>query len=285
MTLPSSGPMTMTLIANEATLSTATKVNLGNRAVRNVARIFTNDTRIAYSNMYGKSRFTFQNGNFADGNLTPIAGGLALAIPGWIVYLKQIKLNGVDNILNFPSPADPTPFPPGSPGDNVPAYPQPGYTNYEYTASVENNLPPGSEFPTRSLRLVGLGITDSFGIVHGPYAVSSVSIGLEEGDEVSFWWKAEGSIDAYDIYAYLINTTTGSTIEIANDTGVNSSSLTPWTKVTKIITNQQASPDWRVPDYKFVFVSGSYDFSGGQFTGASLYFTQITVKKWFEFLA
>jgi len=234
--------------------------------------------------MYGKSRSTFQNGNFADGNLTPIAGDMV--IPGWIVYLRQIKLNGVNNILNFPSPIDPTPFPLSSPGNNVPAYLQPGYTNYEYTASVENDLPPGFEFPTRSLQLVGMGITNSFGVVHGPYAVSSASVGLEEGDEVSFWWKAEGSTDTYDIYAYLINTTTGSTIELANDTGANNSySSAPWTKVTKIITNQQASLDWRSPDYKFVFVSGSYDFSGGQFTGASLYFTQITVKKWFEFLA
>lgn len=282
MTLPTSGPMTMTLIANEATLSTQAEVNLGSRYIRNVARIFQRDTRIAYSDMYGKSRFTFQNGDFSDGGLTPAAGGLV--IPGWIVYLSQIKLNGVDRILNFPSPNDPTPFPPYSPGDNVPTYPQPGYTNYEYTASVEADLPPGTSYPTRSLRLVGLGITSSYGVVHGPYAVSAEGVGLEEGDEVSFWWKAEGSTDAYDIYAYLINTTTGVTIELANDTGAYTAATTPWLKVTTIITAIQASPDWRVPDYKFVFVSGSYDFTGGQWTGASLYVTHITVKKWFEFL-
>ena len=276
MTLPTVGTMTMTQIANEADLSTGVPVNLGNRSIRNVARSFVADTRISYTDLQGKSKFTFTNGSFGNGVVTSISPTVS-QVPGWLIYLEQVKMNGLSTVAGFPTPTDSTP-----PTDNAPAYPQPGYTNYKYDVTFETDLPAGESAPTKSLRLVGLGITSSFGVVHGPYAVSAIPVALEEGDEVSFWWKAEGGSDAYDIFAYLVKTTTGSTIKLIDRTGESSSATTPWAKVTHIVTNAQASANWQIADYKFVFVSGSYDFTGGQWTGASLYITQIKVKKWFE---
>lgn len=276
MTLPTTGTLSMTQIADEADLSTGVPVNLGNRAIRNVARVFQNDTRIAYTDLQGKSKFTFANGGFTDGTITSVNPTLS-EVPGWDIYLEQVILNGSTNIAGFPTPTDTTP-----PSDDSPAYPQPGYANYTYEVTLDPGLPPGETAPTRSLRLVSLGITSSYGVVHGPYAVSKLPIALEEGDEVSFWWKAEGGTDAYDIFAYLVKTTSGSTIKLIDQTGESSSASTAWAKVTHVITNAEASANWQIPDYKFVFVSGSYDFSGGQWTGASLYITQIKVKKWFE---
>jgi hypothetical protein len=276
MTLPANGTLTMTQIANEADLNVSVPVNLGNRSIRNVARSFAADTRIAYTDLQGKSKFTFTNGSFGDGAVTPISSVVS-EVPGWLIYLDQVKMNGLSNVAGFPTPIDATP-----PSDNSPAYPQPGYANYKYDVTYETDLPAGESAPTKSLRLVSLGITSSFGVVHGPYAVSKLPVSLEEGDEVSFWWKAEGGSDDYDIFAYLVKTTTGSTIKLIDQTGESSSATTPWAKVTHVITNTEASANWQIADYKFVFVSGSYDFSGGQWTGASLYITQIKVKKWFE---
>lgn len=284
MTIKSQGPLSMTEIAEEASASVQAPVALGSRKLRNLARIFYSFTRIAYSDFYGKTGFTFKNGQFADGALATNAQGQAV-MPGWIIYKEQVKMNGLSSVLGFPTPNDVSYNPPGNTdGDNSPSFPQPGYTSYNYDAELTSDLPPGSEFPTKSLRLFGLGITSSFGVVHGPYAVSSSSVPLEEGDEVAFWWKAQGGTDAYDIFAYLINIRTGVVIELANRTGESTSASTPWIKESRIITAAQASPDWQTGDYKFVFVSGSYDASGGQWTGASLYVTNIAVKKWFEFL-
>lgn len=281
MTLKTSGTLSMTEIADEAGIPITVPAKLGQRAVRNLARIFYSYTRIAYSDLYGKTRFTFNNGKFDQGSLVPGPG--TYTMPGWTVFRSQIKMNGLSFVEGYPTPNDPT-IPPRSPGDNVDAYPQPGYSAYQYDAYLTNDLPPGYSAPYRSLRLVGLGITASYGVVHGPWAISNDPIGVEEGDEVSFWWKAAGSTDAYDIFAYLLNIKNGTVINLANSTGANTSGTAPWQKVSRIITAEQASADYTDGDYKFVFISGSYDFTGGRWTGASLYVTNIEIKKWFEFL-
>jgi hypothetical protein len=278
MTLPTSGNLSMTQIAQEAELPTSQNVNLGNRVIRNIARVFAMDTRISYTTLQGKSKFSFTNGGFAGGNLTTVSSTVT-STPGWLIYLEQVKMNGLSTVAGFPTPADTTP-----PTDDSPADPQPDYTSYLYDAMFDPSLPPGESAPTKSLRLVSLGITSSYGVVHGPYAVSELPIALEEGDEVSFWWKAEGGSDAYDVLAYLIKTRTGGVIQLLDRTGESSEASTAWTKETHVITSAEASSNWQVPDYKFVFISGSYDYSGGQWTGASLYITQIKVKKWFESL-
>jgi hypothetical protein len=92
MTLPTTGNLTMTQIANEADLPVSMPVNLGNRAIRNVARSFVNDSRIAYTDLQGKSKFTFTNGSFTEGTISSTTPTLS-EVSGWLIYLEQVKIS------------------------------------------------------------------------------------------------------------------------------------------------------------------------------------------------
>jgi hypothetical protein len=119
--------------------------------------------------------------------------------------------------------------------------------------------------------MISIGSSPGYGVVHGPYAISTVDVKVIDGDEIQFWWQAKGGDDAYDIFAYLINPGTGFTIELLNATGANSGDVVLWTRVVKTITAAEAGT------YKFVFVSGTWDATGGTVLGASLYVDNITV--------
>lgn len=266
MTLPATGPLSMTQIAAEADVLTTSPVNLGLRAIRNIARRFTAGSRISYSDLRGKSRFTFENGSFTSGVLTD--NGSTYTTPGWTVYRQQVRLNGVDNILGYPTPTDNL-LPSPTPGDNVSA------AGFSFTAFLTADLP-SSVTNANSIRLISSGISSSYSIVHGPYLVTNTSVELEEGDIISFWWKAQGGDDAFDIFAYLLDINDGSRIDLLNQTGNSTGATTDWAEVTKTISASE------IGTYKFVFVSGSYDFTGGTFLGASLYVTVVQIKKWFN---
>ena len=135
------------------------------------------------------------------------------------------------------------------------------------------NVPPNTT-STRSLRMVSNGTTGkAWGVVRGPYAINNTTVALETGDTVSFWWKAEGGSDAYDIFAYLLNINTGDTILLLDETGSSTGAVTPWAQVTRVIESNQ------VGSYKFVFISGSFDYTGGRVLGASLYIDEVNVIK------
>ncbi|RXJ84604.1 DUF4347 domain-containing protein [Arcobacter cloacae] len=213
--------------------------------------------RINFSN-------TFTNGNFSDTTATQI--GTVVDISGWTIYLQQLMLGqngvaGTSTIDGWATPIDSTPTPsnPNNPsqvsrGDDY----TPSGAVYSYA------------FEDGALRLYSSGMTTAAGgdIVHGPYVVSDSTVTLSSGDSVSFDWKAQGGSDAYDIYAYLLNVDTGSTIQLLNQTGVGISSTAWATKTTNINT---------AGTYKFVFVSGTFDETFGQAAGASLYIDNIVV--------
>jgi flagellar hook-associated protein FlgK len=118
-----------------------------------------------------------------------------------------------------------------------------------------------------ALKLASTNATiDSFGVLHGPYVVSDSPVQLKAGDSVSFDWKAEGGSDDFDVYAYLLNEATGEKIELLNQTG----STTAWAKETHTVNTAGS--------YKFVFVSGTYDASGGTAAGAQLYIDNVSVQ-------
>ena len=195
----------------------------------------------------------FVNGDFVD-------------ITGWTVLAQQIKLNGRTNIGGWDTPLD-TKLPPHPVGDNTTLSGQTFGSEF-----VTSNLPPGFSSPSRALRLYNDGVVNvAYGIAHGPAVISDQSVRIIAGSTVEFWWRAYGSTDAYDIYGYLLNIDTGSTIELINETGPNDTGLTSWALSSKII------PAGISGDYKFVFVSGSYDFTGGQAYGASLLITGVRV--------
>lgn len=266
--LPLSGPMNMTLIGNEAG-KPLSSLNVDMPDLRRIARLRTPQSIIRWSDFYGKYRYQFINGNFDQGTLDTTTS--PATILGWKIFRQRVRLNGLDNIEGWPTPTDST-KPGPAPGDN---------NNFTggYLAELSTDVPSGAPAGTRSMRLYhSNGSSVSYAIIHGPYLVCDVdnTTLLEAGDVIKFYWKAQGGGDAYDIYAYLLNVTNGATIELANDTGTSTGATTPWTQVTRTITAAQAGT------YKFVFVSGTYDFTGGTVLGASLYVTNVDVTKWWD---
>ncbi len=112
-------------------------------------------------------------------------------------------------------------------------------------------------------------------IVRGPYIVSNNPIFLRSGEEVSFDWRAKDGDDAYDVYGYLVNTDTNDFVTLLNETGgdngggVVNPTETNWANSKTDITTSG--------NYKFVFISGTYDETGGRKMGANLYLDNIAI--------
>jgi len=188
------------------------------------------------------------NGDFEDGALADDS------IRGWTITDDIVKL-GVDPILGRTTPTDPT-KPSSSRGDGF-APTDPG----TYSHSLDS-----TEFTSgsNSLRLTSLGITTSapYDIVHGPYLYSD-PFAARAGETLTFDWRATGSDDAFDVFGWVQEATTGEQKVILNETGTSTGASTSWaTALVEIPT----TGSWR-----FIFVSGTYDFSGGQAAGAQLF--------------
>lgn len=192
----------------------------------------------------------FVNGNFESGTIGNSN------VPGWSLYPQRVKLDGIDTIAGYPTPIDNRP-------ESV------SYSEYSnpYTAGLSSaSVTPGS---TKSMMLKSNGLTvDAFGVSHGPYIVSE-ALYVPAGESVSFKWRATGDDDAFDVYAYLLNTETGAKVPLLNRTGTSLNDATSWTTATTNIGTGGT--------YKFVFVAGSYDASGGRLTGATLFIDDVQV--------
>ena len=180
---------------------------------------------------------------------------------GWTVFNSLTHLNGNTLIGGFPTPIDAT-IPGNSPGDEVRAV-QENFTsnsNSTYSTSGSSSYQLGSN---------GSWIDMPYGILRGPYLVSEEAVKLNAGDAVSFDWKAQGSSDAYDVYGYLLNIDNGETIKIIDDTGAASTETTSWENISQTIPSDGT--------YKFIFVAGSYDATGGMAVGASLLIDNVKI--------
>ena len=219
----------------------------------------------------GASTFTtnsFNNGSF-DSTVTPVtnADG-SVSIPGWTIFREQVKLAPFD----VADPTDTTRFIDGfaTPTDSTanPPHPSP----WDPRVSRGDDYAPSSAsynwaIESQSLRLFSNMTTDQGGdVVHGPYVISDDSVSLLAGDRVLFDWRARNGSDAFDVYAYLLEETTGVTQELLNVTGNGN---TAW--ATQDVTVAAAG------DYKYVFVAGTFDETFGRAAGASLYIDDITV--------
>lgn len=266
MALPVSGPLSMSAINVEITKNSTDTTNLNYIEVRKLAgsSFSTPGTTIAYSNLRGRTYLSFPNAGFEDGTL--VDNGSTYTISGWTVYNQQVKLNGLSTIGGYVTPTNPDPTPYLSPGDNT-------VGTMTWSAATSSDVPSGTG-STRSLTLSSNGsVNVPYGIVRGPYAITNTAISLIANDTVSFWWKAQGGSDAYSIFAYLLRTSDGSSIIMKNETAPNAGATTTWAQATVTITAPQAG------SYYFIFVSGSYDATGGQGLGAQLYIDEITVSR------
>jgi flagellin len=201
---------------------------------------------------------TFQNGNFESGS----AGDTT--VPGWQIYTQQLRLGGVDSVAGQPTPND-TVFPATVIGAAPHDGNAPSVANY--SVQLANNSPDGSGL---SVQLQSTGVTiPSHGILHGPYLVSDDAVALKPGDSVSFDWQAAGGSDAYDVVGYLVDEDTGEIQELLNETGATTSASTSWATVASSIEKEG--------NYRFVFVAGTWDASGGTAAGANLYIDNVVV--------
>lgn len=107
--------------------------------------------------------------------------------------------------------------------------------------------------------------TTGYGVVHGPAAYSD-SFAASAGMVLQFDWEANNINDDYHVVAYLMNVDTGAAQLVFADWGTRGAG-------TEFVS---------VPadgNYSFVFVSGTFDKTGGTAAGASMYIDNIRVEE------
>ena len=194
---------------------------------------------------------SFTNGDFNDG----VAGDTTIS--GWTIKNEQVKF-GTDQIANSPTPTDATPIR----DSNTPSDWNPPSRTTKYETALDASVNDGSGNSVR-LKSSGMKTAQGWDVVRGPYMYSNSTVVLEANDTVSFEWKAEGGDDAFDVYGYIVDVNNGNIQTILDKTGTSTGATTTWaTETINVTTDGQ---------YRFVFVSGTYDFSGGKLAGAQLY--------------
>ena len=103
-----------------------------------------------------------------------------------------------------------------------------------------------------------------YDVVHGP-AVYSGPFEAASGDTIYFDWRAYAGDDDYHVFGYIIDESCNQT-ELLDATGGGN---TAWATKPTVIPASGT--------YRFVFVSGTFDASGGQAAGASLYIDNVQV--------
>lgn len=199
----------------------------------------------------------FPNGDFESATLG------ATSVSGWTVSNTRVTLDGNSRVGGWPTPTDTTIPTNGNgttgPGENT-ALSNTGSMTSVVVAPTGYAAGGGKALQMESS---GMSVVQGYGIVHGPYVISNTAVAIAAGESVSFDWRAQGGGDWYDVYAYLLNVDNGSTVELLNATGAS----TGWTTATKTVPTEG--------NYRFVFVSGTYDASGGRALGARLYIDNI----------
>jgi flagellar hook-associated protein FlgK len=203
---------------------------------------------------------------FANADFSANAVG-STSITGWTTVNSRVKLDGTSTLAGFATPIDNTTAPNGgTEAENL-------SSSSTYTSVISsNNSTLGGSGNSVELSSVLSGVINTpsgkGGVVHGPALVSNSSVILKAGDTVSFDWQAQGGADAYDVYAYLVDINTGAKVQLLNQTGASATDFTSWARQSTVVPN--------AGNYKFVFVSGSWDATGGNAAGAKLFVDNIT---------
>lgn len=126
-----------------------------------------------------------------------------------------------------------------------------------------------------ALRLSSNGSSSPYGVVHGPAAISPM-FAATSGEVIAFDWYAEAAGDDFAVVAYLQSEGGGCVqTQVLSSTGTTVLSMTPTGSGAN--TWQRASVT--IPangNYRFVFVHGTFDRSGGQALGAIMSIANIT---------
>ena len=104
-----------------------------------------------------------------------------------------------------------------------------------------------------------------YGVVHGPAAVSD-AFSAEVGDILRLDYTANFIGDDYHVAGYVFNTTTNAITLAINETG-------------RFASGRKSVEITQAGDYRFVFVNGSFDKSGGFLLGANMTIDNIESEK------
>lgn len=198
----------------------------------------------------------FSNGSFDTG----VAG--SSSIQGWTAINQRVWLDGSSTLAGWPTPIDAT----TAPGGGIESASGSGTFTSILSADTVANSGLSVQL-TSNLNGVTNNPSGVGGVLHGPALYSDSSIFLNQGDTISFEWKASGGSDAFDVYAYILDTQSGHTEKLLDSTGLSRFVTQPWTEVSHTINTSG--------DYKFVFVSGTWDETAGQAAGANLYIDNV----------
>lgn len=187
---------------------------------------------------------------------------------GWTINLERFIAGQVFTIggTEYTSPLDPT-YPAPSNGSTHPGDDD-AITGFSFTSSLQTSQKTDG---TTALLLDSGGTSVSYGVVRGPWLYSS-EFAVLGGQELTFDWQAQGGSDAFDVFGFLLNTSTGATQIVLNETG--GSAKLDGTGTWGSDTGGWQSSSVTVGDsglYRFIFLSGTFDQSGGRALGARLY--------------
>ncbi|MDO3401529.1 Ig-like domain-containing protein [Mycolicibacterium neoaurum] len=188
---------------------------------------------------------TFPNGDFSN------------SLTGWTAIDGRVKLGGAGTVAGWPTPVDPTRAPDGGIEST-------GGTG-TYTTTVTN----GRAVMVSELSGVSNTPAGSGGVVHGPVVVSNNPLAIYAGATVQFDWEASGGWDAFDVVGYIVDVDTGRTEIMLNATGANAQTVQPVTVVNYLVNT--------TGNYRFVFVSGTWDATRGEAAGARLSIDNVKV--------
>ena len=138
-----------------------------------------------------------------------------------------------------------------------------------YFSGVDANVTSPPSEGSNSLRLWSDLVTPRCAVVHGPAAYSN-AFDVAGGSTLYFDWRAANGGDAFHVYGYLLNTTTGVQTPVLDEhQDRDSQPPTAWAQASTVVPTTGT--------YRFVFVSGSFDASCGTIAGASLYLDNFQV--------
>lgn len=185
--------------------------------------------------------------------------GFEQGVTGWTVVNTRVRFGGLSTLAGYPTPTDPDPNKYGS-GDATLVTQLP---SFRYTLDTVDK-PPFGEVQSMHLYMGDptIGVVNASAAMYGPAIYSNFFVNFNAGDSCSFDWKALPGADAYSIFAYMVEKDTGNYINLLRSWGATPTAGTTWSTAT--------TPVPTTGSYKFVFVAGSWDATGGTVIGGQM---------------
>ena len=139
---------------------------------------------------------------------------------------------------------------------------------HSQTATVQSSVKYEGSY---AAKLEISGVTSGYGVGHGPEITSSIFY-AQAGNTLSVRWNALDSGDDYDVYGFLVNSSTGVQQQLFYGRGDNTNG---WNTINATI-GSAVCPNGTCA-MQFRFLCGSYDATGGTVIGSTMYIDGISV--------